>query len=147
MLTIEHYVAPSQIHGLGVFCKSRVYRGSPVWEFNSIIDKIISKLSLATLPLHTVNQIRTHAEFLPDINCYILAADGDYYMNHADEPSLIDHGKLMFAARDLKVGEELTCDYRIVHVDAFNPDQARLMKDILVCEETLYNQVNVRSVG
>lgn len=123
MLLVNHFVGPSAIDGLGVFTSEHIRTGQEIWHFNPLIDREISLPDLITLPDAAILQVMRHAEFHPERQSFVLAADGDYYMNHADQPSLVDAGRTMYAARDLEVGEELTCDYRVVQVVEFHPDQ------------------------
>lgn len=123
MLLIEHYVAPSQVHGLGVFSTRFVPRGTLVWAAHPIIDREISESELQGLPPHVVALIEMHSEFLPAKNLFRLSADGGYYMNHSDVPNLLDCGEEMFACRNIHAGDELFCDYRIAKVVAFDPDR------------------------
>lgn len=122
MLMVEHKISQSQIHGLGVFALEKVKLGQCVWQFNAIVDLRIPFDELQRLPAHVSRKICNHAEFRADLGMFILGTDGDYFMNHADVPNLHDGGNEMFAARDIQIGEELTCDYRTVTVLAFNPD-------------------------
>ena len=122
MLTVEHFVAPSEVHGLGVFSKHFIPQGALVWQAHPILDREITRAELDGLPDHVVRKIMTHAEYLPNRDIFRLAADGDYFMNHADEPNIADAGDTMYAARDIAPGEELLCDYRAVRVVAFDPD-------------------------
>ena len=85
---IEHYVAPSPIHGLGVFAAAFVPQGAKVWEYHPAIDRIIPVSDLAGLPDHVIERIETHGEYLPEQNAFVITADGDYYMNHCDDPNL-----------------------------------------------------------
>ena len=119
MLLIKHYIAPSQIHGLGCFSSSHIKKGDRVWEFHPIIDREIPLADLAKLPTHVAETIQTHAEFLPETGIFRLAADGDFFMNHSDDPNLEDFGDWMVARRDIEIGDEITCDYRIVKVWSF----------------------------
>jgi SET domain-containing protein len=55
----------------------------------------------------------------------VLCADNARFMNHADEPNTtrvhID-GAIEdddIATRDIRVGEEMTCDYRLFDADEF----------------------------
>jgi uncharacterized protein len=123
LLVIEHYVAPSTVHGLGVFTKHFIPKGSLVWRFHRVIDREITRADLEGLPEHVVESIKTHAEYLPSRDVFRLGGDGDYYMNHSDEPNVLDRGVSAFAARDICAGEELLCDYRTVRVAAFDPDE------------------------
>lgn len=58
----------------------------------------------------------THAEYVASRNAFILGNDADIFMNHSDEPTLVDAGTAMYAARTIEPGEELTCDYHVVQV-------------------------------
>lgn len=122
MLLIEHYVAPSSIHGLGVFAASFVPKETKVWVFHPAIDRLIPVPELEGLPEHVIERIEAHGEYLPHLNAFRLGADGDFYLNHCDEPNLVDRGDEMFACRDIQAGEELHYNYRQTVVIAFDPD-------------------------
>lgn len=116
---IEHHIAQSSIHGLGVFAKVNCRKGDKIWEFNASVDLVIPLSSLENLPNHVRAMIRKRAEFYPDENIFILGADGDAFMNHSDSPNLLNDGRNGFAARDIEVGDEITCDYRSTKVIDF----------------------------
>ena len=122
LLLIEHFVAPSPIHGLGVYAATFVPKGTKVWRFHPAIDRVILVSDLNGLPHHVIERIEAHSEFLPERNSIRIAADGDYWMNHSDDPNLEDCGDEMFARRDIHAGDELHCDYRQTVVIAFDPD-------------------------
>ena len=123
MLTVDHVVQPSPIHGLGVFTREPVCKGQIIWLFDDRIDREIAMADLDGLPGHMVNYLFQHAEFFETRQIFVLGSDGDCYMNHADTPTLVDGGAVLIAARDLKAGAELTCDYRVVRVLGFDPDR------------------------
>ena len=112
MLLIEHYVGPSSIHGLGVFAARFVPKGAKVWAYHPAIDRIIPASDLAGLPDHVIERIKVHSEHLSDVDAYVISADGDYYMNHCDNPNLENRGGEKYALRDIRAGEELHFDYR-----------------------------------
>lgn len=118
MLLIPHYVAASPIHGLGCFSAADVRQGERIWEYHPAIDRIISEADLETLPEHVAACVLTHAEYFPAQALFRLSADGDFYMNHSDDPNFDDHGDYALARRDIMKGEEITCDYRVVKVHA-----------------------------
>lgn len=89
---------------------------------NPVIDRFITLEGLASLPTHICSHVMKHAEFLPKADAVRIAADGAYFMNHSDDPNLLDSGDEMFAIRDILPGEELLCDYRQTLVLAFDPD-------------------------
>lgn len=122
MLLIDHYVGTSKIHGLGVFSAQDVKKGELIWQFNDVIDREIEEERLLDLPLHVVAKIHRHAWHRPERNCFWLAADGDYFMNHSDFPTLHCSDSALFAAQDFTIGDELTCDYRVVKVLDYDPE-------------------------
>lgn len=128
MLLVEHFIGPSSIHGLGVFTAKAIRKCELVWEFNPIIDRVINSDDLIDLPPHVVAMIYKRAEYFPSTGSFVLATDGDAFMNHSNTPSLLDHGTRMYAARDLEAGEELTCDYRHVRVVCFDTRVTQLME-------------------
>lgn len=129
MLLIDHYIASSPVHGLGVFARDFVPSGTLVWKVHPAIDREIHEFELRDLPQHVVKLIETHSEYLAELKRYRLSADGGYFMNHADDPNLLDLGDVMYARRDIHPGEELFCDYRIARVKAFDPDAVPVPAD------------------
>lgn len=126
MLLIEHFVAPSSIHGLGVFAATFVPKGTKVWVFHPAIDRIIPTSELVGLPQHVIARLEAHSEYLPSRESIRIAVDGDYFLNHSDDPNLEDRDDEMFACSDIQAGDELHLDYRQTIVLAFDPDtQAR----------------------
>lgn len=129
MLLVPHFIAPGTIHGLGCFSSVSVTRGDRVWEFHPLIDRVIPQADLADLPPHVGALVRTHAEFIPEAGVFRLAADGDFFMNHSTDPNVEDHGDYAVARKDIAAGEELTWDYRVVHVASFPVPMAAASSD------------------
>ena len=130
MLLIPHYVAPSPIHGLGCFSSANIDKGERIWEFHPIIDRVIPEADLSGLPAHIVKLVQTHAEFIPDTSVFRLAADGGFFMNHSDNPNFEDFGDYAIARMEITIGDEITCDYRVVKVWSFPldaPNNARIL--------------------
>lgn len=63
-------------------------------------------------------------EYLKEDGLYLLCADGDLFMNHSDDPSMISLGLRGFAARHLAPGDEITCNYRDSIAVGLQPDAA-----------------------
>jgi SET domain-containing protein len=116
MLIVRHCVEPSRIHGLGLFLKEPVAAGEVIWRYDSMFDVEMPAAFVASLSPEDANIVYHHAEYFPDREVFRLGNDADIFMNHSDKPTLVDCGDEMIALRDLRVGDELTCDYREVHV-------------------------------
>lgn len=125
MLTIDHRIGPSAIHGLGVFSNEVIKKDQLVWRFSTVVDKEVHIEDVLTMPDHVVRIFARHACYVDVKRTFIIGADGDYFMNHSPDPNLIDDGEFMHAARDIMPGEELTCDYGVVKVIEFNPSNGR----------------------
>lgn len=121
LLLVKHFVSASPIHNLGLFAVGPIKKGQEVWRFEPDYDVEIPAAMLADLDEDDREVVRNCAEYIPDRNVYRLGNDGDIFMNHSDQPSLLDLGDQMIAAWDIAAGEELTCDYRTVHVDGYRP--------------------------
>ncbi len=110
MLVIKTYIAPSKIHGMGVFVTEPLKEGALLWIFDSIIDQEITKDELAALP-EAVRDIALSRSFVSDDGKLILARDNGVFLNHSDQPNMSGGLKGSYAVRDIAKDEELTEDY------------------------------------
>ncbi len=122
MLVVEHFVARSEIHNLGVFLGETVTQGKVIWRYEPEFDVEFSKAMVEALPKRYKGLVHDCAEYFADRDVYRLGNDADIFMNHSNQPNLLDLGDVMIAARAISAGEELTCDYRIVSVAGFKPE-------------------------
>ena len=116
MLLIATRVAPSAIHGLGVFAGQFIADGSPIWRFAPEFDREFSPKQFSELPA----QAQAHTRWFAFVNSqsghWILSGDHACFMNHSPRPNT---GALpnsvspvtTVALRDIAAGEELTCNY------------------------------------
>lgn len=108
------YLAPSEIHGIGVFANhdlkegERLYLGItshpfqvPYNELKDSVPAYIHDQIIGKWPRITENE----PFVFPD--CVYTS-----FMNHADEPNY--DGDEDVALRDIKAGEEITEDYRLI---------------------------------
>lgn len=126
MLLIDYHITASPLHGLGLFTSQALRRGEIVWRFDGRVDRVIPRNELWNLGADEIRTILNHAEYIEERECFILGGDGDYYMNHSTEPTLVDCGDHMVASRDIPAGTELTCDYNVVRVLAFMPPRPEI---------------------
>lgn len=119
MLLIPTYLAPSQIPGagLGVFCKSSVTQGTPIWEFTPGFDYIVE--AFPQNPLHRQFVLKYGYMPLTGPEHWIMCADDARFFNHSDEPTCLDIGEFTTARFDLAPDTELTSDYRSFCRDPF----------------------------
>jgi len=116
MMLIETRVAPSLIHGLGLFAVSPVPAGTPVWKFQPGFDHDFSPGQFAALPelarLHTrwfcfVSKLDGHVILSGDHACFINHSEA----NNTGTPPDARPPVTTLALRDLAPGEEITCNY------------------------------------
>jgi SET domain-containing protein len=112
MFRVPTYVSRSSIHGFGVFAAARITRGTTIWEFDPAADWALTEAEMADFPPRLREQMGAWT-YLSEEGLYILCSDAAKFMNHSFQPNCDDRGpKYTVAARDIEVGEELTCDYR-----------------------------------
>jgi uncharacterized protein len=114
MLLVRTTVAPSGIHGLGVFAAEDIAAGQPVWEFAPGLDLVIAPERLGGLPAAFRAFLDTYGYRSPDVpdGGIVLSCDNAKYLNHAEDPNCESTGPLNRALRPIRAGEEITCDYR-----------------------------------
>lgn len=124
MLLVRTSVRFSPIHGLGCFAEEDIPKGKVIWRFDPLLDLAIPEESIRNFPpaVSEFLQIYSYAEIRGGKKMYILCGDHARHMNHSESPNLLegyDHGESTnIAARDIKAGEELTCNYNEFDADA-----------------------------
>lgn len=111
MLRVATYLAPSPIHGVGVFTPVPIPADTVIWEFNPDVDWELDPAELEGFPEPFRSRMRSFC-YLDERGVYVLCGDQARFMNHADTPNCDDTGAVTVAARRIRAGEELTCDYR-----------------------------------
>ena len=116
MLLVPTRIAPSTIHGIGVFAVEPIAAGTPVWRFAQGLDMEFGADILDGLPAH-VRTFFAHYGYLDrNVKRIILCFDDARFVNHSDAPNvatdyMLDPYGLDVALRDIAAGEELTMDY------------------------------------
>lgn len=109
MLLIATEVRPSA-HGLGLFTLERIVAGAMVWRWDDRTEIILP--DIGAYPEAFASFLDTYGYVAQGIGL-VINLDNARYMNHADEPNLIERDGANFAVRAIEIGEELTCDYRV----------------------------------
>lgn len=114
MLLVETVIMDSNIHGMGLFTKHEITKGTRVWEFNPLFDIVLDDTRIETLPAVARKFLDIYAYRSVETGELILNLDHSKHMNHSDKPNLVpDETSSYFAAEDIPAGTELTCDYRV----------------------------------
>jgi SET domain-containing protein len=127
MMLVKTYVAASGIEGVGVFAGEDIAKGATIWRFDPAFDRTLTKADLEQLPegVRAFLEKYSYPHHAQE-GVIVLESDNGRFMNHSAEPntdfSQMDWG---FAIRDIKAGEELTCDYV-----EFDPTFALLPSDV-----------------
>jgi len=112
MMLVRTSVAPSKIHGLGLFADEDIKAGTEVWRFDPSFDHSISENLLASYPEVTRDYLRHYGYARPGTSDLGLDADHGRFMNHAENPNLESRPpEALFAKREIKKGEEITMNY------------------------------------
>ena len=111
MLRVKAYIAPSGIHGIGLFAGESISKGSVIWEFNSPIDQRFKPEDVARMTPAMKTFLSRYAYC--ERGTLVLCGDHARFMNHSPEPSCGNDSTRQYtlALRDIREGEELTYDY------------------------------------
>jgi len=124
MLLVKTYLAPSRIHGIGLFAAEPIAKGTVIWVLNPALDLALTEQTVADLAPASRLLVEKYAYFDANAQKYILCGDDARHFNHTQAPNCDDREVpgTTIAARDIAAGEELTCDYAAFD-DRFHPDE------------------------
>jgi SET domain-containing protein len=122
---IEEYaeVQPSNIHGLGLFAKKRIPKGTTWWHARPQDVLIITKNQFLTLeasqktPImnNYMQTLLTYSYYERDLDALIFCLDNSRFVNHSfnanSGASEDENGFCAVAQRDIQSGEEITENY------------------------------------
>jgi SET domain-containing protein len=115
MLLVKTFLAPSRIHGIGLFAAEDIPQGTVIWRRDPGIDVELTEQQLEALAPPSREQIMKYTYLDIVRRTYVLCGDDARFFNHEDAPNCVDYpdadGGATVAARDIRAGEELTSDY------------------------------------
>lgn len=101
----------------------------PIWSFDARIDFVPDADCLDQFPPVGKEYFDKYAYRDVRLGKYVICGDDARFINHSDTPNLVetsaigqDHG-IDMASREIRKGEELTCNYR-----TFDSDFGRKLK-------------------
>jgi SET domain-containing protein len=116
VLLVKTYVAPSKMHGLGCFAAENIKKGRKIWTEHPEMDVSIPFANVKKYPgtIRDFLKIYAYLQERKGKKVYILSADNARYMNHSSKPNVLeapDGSGDDLAGRDIRKGEEMTCNY------------------------------------
>ena len=115
MLRVPTFLAPSPIHGTGLFAAAPILAGEEIWRLDVAFDVVVDEVALARLGTVAELQVQRYAYVDPVRRVRVLCSDDARSFNHADDANCGDgpsgDGSRTVALRDIAAVEELTWDY------------------------------------
>lgn len=128
MLLVKGFIGPDSHGGNGLFAGEDIPKGTVVWTYNSAVTRFISVQEYFSLLPDELRQVQKFSfpiaslDENPPLIGLLVSQEDCRYFNHSETPSVgynkeCDYGgmnvSLMadFATRDIRYGEELTCNY------------------------------------
>lgn len=118
MNIVRTYVDKSKINGLGLFAAADIPKGALIWRVDGL-DQVLTEEELDKRHL-TIEQKQYFFKYSFKANGrYTFCSDDNKYCNHSDTPNTMSDYKTQVAIKDIKKGEEITCNYN-EFVEDFN---------------------------
>lgn len=118
MLLVKTRIGPSAIEGIGLFAAQDIPAGARTWQFMTGYDVLFSRAQINALPDITREELLRYVYHNERSGNYVYCLDNARFMNHTETPNTRSvyppdgsEGHDV-AIRDIRNGEELTCDYR-----------------------------------
>ncbi|MDE2074983.1 MAG: SET domain-containing protein [Alphaproteobacteria bacterium] len=117
MLLVDTKLAPSPIHGIGVFATEFIRKGTIIWKFTPVTDILIKPSEVFEFPHFEKSYVHQYAYLSKRSNLYVLHTDNARFINHSENPNMISvptnrsTEDIDIALRDIFEGEELTSNY------------------------------------
>lgn len=118
MLLVKTRIGPSAIEGTGLFADEDIPAGTKTWEFMPRYDVIFTRGEIDALPEIPRRELLRYVYHSKRSDHFIYCLDNARFMNHSEQPNTRsvyptgDSEGYDVAIRDIKKGEELTCDYQ-----------------------------------
>lgn len=119
-MLIGSIIGQSKIHGIGLFAKEPVSKGTKVWEFSPGFDLALTTEEVQSLSEAAREQFLNYAYLSKESGKYVLCSDDARFFNHDDDSNITcivpsgphsENALECFATRDIRAGEEITNNY------------------------------------
>ena len=119
MLRIKTKLAMSKLHGIGLFAAEFIPKGTITWQYDPEFDIAFSEDMFKKIPKNVLDQFMKYSYYDHELKKYILCSDDQRFINHSTHYNINSSPRKDVALRDIKKGEELTCDYTHYEYDWF----------------------------
>lgn len=115
MLKVKAELRRSSVYGHGLFAVELIPKDTVIWEYNPLTCQVFTDAEyneLGALTQQLVRYFGSHSG-----GQWLLDTTDAKFMNHSDKPNVTTGPGTapMVAARDIKPGEELLCNYDQFH--------------------------------
>jgi len=117
MMMVDTEVRASPIHGLGVFFRTPIAKGTLIWRFDARVDRVYSEAEIDGLPPHMAEYLRIYSTWHEPTGLFVLCGDNGRYVNHSDAPNTLSASPAFgddHALDDLPAGAEMTSNYHLI---------------------------------
>lgn len=111
MLLVKTRIVKSRIHGIGLFAAENIKKGTVIWRFQEGFDFIIGKKGLKRLPKLARSFVLHYGYYNKTEGGYVICVDDARFFNHSAHPNTSDNKSETVANKNIKKGEEITCNY------------------------------------
>jgi len=141
MLTVKTYLAPSVIHGIGLFATDTIRANEIIWQYSEHIDKIYSE----ALFLHLCQNLNLYTlqHFLNSTykrgGRYFYLTDNSRFINHSEQANIAfidDYTEV--SLRKINSGEEILENYLLSYdtsdfffQEIINPDPMSFLSKMM----------------
>ena len=123
MMLVKTRLLKSPIEGYGLFADEDIKEGTPTWKVVEGLDFLLDPAFVEALSSPMKEFCLRYCYLSPRNRKYVLCGDDARFMNHDENPNtkgIYPAGEVEgvdVATRNIKRGEELTCDYRTFDAD------------------------------
>ena len=121
MIHITYKLKESDLHGIGLFVDEAISAGSLVYTASPLLDLDITQQQFDSLNEKEKSEILWWGFFDEPSQMWHVDFDVSKFINHSFDANLTQdpdhHEAYLIATKDIKKGEELTCNYGPTHHD------------------------------
>lgn len=110
MILVKTRLDKTQRGDLGLYAAEDIPKGTEVWKMDSFFDLTLESSFVESMTDEARKYVKKYSYLTPK-GVWIMHVDDARFLNHSDDPNLVDYEQTTVALRDIQAGEELTCDY------------------------------------